>query len=183
MFFWFLWTLEMFGDSLCRASASTARHRSAWGAIYWSCRWIKQRLKCLQNFPSPGWGSQTEPVAGLWPDGDGGALRQAPPGALQAGVDLTHLHGSLQPHHLQQLVRQVWDGKETQLRRLQPGRCSSNHKHVHVKRVGSSENKQQHRPGRFSSSLEAAQWMCEPGTRQASLHVKMCLELNVVSLC
>lgn len=42
------------------------------------------------------------------PDGDGGALGQASAGALQACVDLTHLHGPFQTHHLQLLVWHVW---------------------------------------------------------------------------
>lgn len=44
-----------------------------------------------------------------WPDGHGGTLRQASSSALQPGVDLTHLHGAFQPHHLQELVGQVWN--------------------------------------------------------------------------
>ena len=44
------------------------------------------------------------------PNGDRGALGQTSPSALQTGVDLTHLHGSLQAHHLQELVRDVWKG-------------------------------------------------------------------------
>lgn len=41
------------------------------------------------------------------PDGDGRTLGQPLPSALQPRVDLPHLHGALQPHHLQQVVTEV----------------------------------------------------------------------------
>lgn len=41
------------------------------------------------------------------PDGNLGGLCQSVPGALQSGVDLSHLYGSFQPHHLQTLITHV----------------------------------------------------------------------------
>ena len=51
---------------------------------------------------------------GVWPDGDAGTLSQSASGALQAGVDLSHLDRPLQADHLQQLVAEVWREKGPQ---------------------------------------------------------------------
>lgn len=52
---------------------------------------------------------QAQNIVKDWPDSHRGALCQAASSALQASVDLTHLHGSFESHNLQELVRQVWD--------------------------------------------------------------------------
>lgn len=41
------------------------------------------------------------------PDGNFRGLRQSVP-SLQSSVDLSHLHGSFQPHHLQTFIAHIW---------------------------------------------------------------------------
>lgn len=52
------------------------------------------------------------------PDNDGGTLGQTSACALQTRVDLPHFHCPLQPHHLKQLIRGVYDREGDTERKL-----------------------------------------------------------------
>lgn len=61
------------------------------------------------------------------PDGDLGGLGE-PDGALQARVNLSHLHGSFQAHHLEPTVAQICDDIKQQVHEAVSGsgnRCIS----------------------------------------------------------
>lgn len=93
-------------DSRCRTAASRVPRPPAWAAAWMSCKAQREgtRGDTGTSFrhrlgAQLGWGRV--------PDGHGRTLGQSLPSALQPCVDLPHLHCTLQPHHLQEVVAEI----------------------------------------------------------------------------
>lgn len=104
-------SVEFLQKSAALVTASIAFFKEEkWGLLRWAqqhgdlvlvcdsncTRWLHPGLTINLHWQSPG-----------RPDSDTGALSQSPSRTLQSCVDLSHLYGPLQTHHLQQLIAEV----------------------------------------------------------------------------
>lgn len=85
-----------------------------WSLLGWAQQHWDLVLVCDSNrtrWLHPGFAINLHGQSPRRPDGDTGALGQSPSRTLQSCVDLSHLYGPFQTHHLQQLVTEVLDTK------------------------------------------------------------------------